>query len=49
MGRLIASLPGAPFVRIVLGVLLVVLVLAGLVVFYEWLGGVLLDSGGTVG
>lgn len=47
--RLALALPGGPVVRAGLLVVIAVAVLAGLVVFYEWLGATLLDSGGTIG
>ena len=47
--RLHQSLPGPRAVRTVLLVLIVIAALAMLVLFYEWVGAVFLDSGGTIG
>jgi len=41
-------LPGPLVVRIVEAILLTVVVLVALHFFYDWLGNVILDQGGTV-
>ena len=42
-------LPGPPAVRILLFILLVLVTLALLGLFYEWLGSTFLDTGGQIG
>jgi hypothetical protein len=46
--RIYQSLPGPSPVRILAMTLIALVLLAILVVFYEWLGTTLLDSGGTI-
>ena len=48
MKRLYAALPGPAPVRVTLALVLLVGALVALHFFYEWLGAVLLDTGGTV-
>ena len=43
------SLPGPLAIRVVLALVIVAAALVGLHFFYEWLGNLLLDTGGTVG
>ncbi|HEX9643716.1 MAG TPA: hypothetical protein VGC11_06950 [Acidimicrobiia bacterium] len=47
--RAYAALPGPTAARVAASVGIVAVLLVGLHFFYEWLGGWLLDSGGTVG
>ncbi len=49
VARLLARLPGPPAARAVQAVLLVMATLALLGLFYEWLGGMFLDTGGQIG
>ena len=43
------ALPGPLPVRIAIAFVIVAIALVGLHFFYEWLGNLLLDTGGTVG
>ena len=43
------ALPGPLPVRIAIALALVAVALVGLHFFYEWLGNLLLDTGGTIG
>ena len=43
------ALPGPLAVRILIAFVIVAAALVGLHFFYEWLGNLLLDTGGTVG
>ncbi len=43
------ALPGPLPIRITIAVVIVAVALVGLHFFYEWLGNLLLDTGGTVG
>lgn len=47
--RLYHALPGGPAVRVIVMAVIAAAAVAVLVVFYEWLGATVLDSGGTVG
>lgn len=47
--RIYEALPGPSPIRILVMTLIALGLLAGLLVFYEWLGTTLLDSGGTMG
>jgi hypothetical protein len=47
--RLYRKLPGPTPVRVVLSVVIVAGALVGLHFFYDWLGTIILDPGGTVG
>ena len=47
--RLSALLPGATPIRVALLVVIAAVATTLLVVFYEWLGTTLLDSGGVMG
>ncbi len=48
MKRVYASLPGPAPLRITLAFGLLMVALVALHFFYEWLGAVLLDTGGTI-
>ena len=43
------ALPGPLPIRVVIAVAIVAVALVGLHFFYEWLGNLLLDTGGTIG
>jgi hypothetical protein len=47
--RLYHALPGARAVRVALLIVIAAATIVLLVVFYEWLGVTLLDSGGRIG
>lgn len=47
--RLYRMLPGPTVVRILLSIVIVAAALVGLHYFYDWLGTIVLDPGGTVG
>ncbi len=49
ISRIYQRLPGPSPVRILAMTIIALLLLAGLLVFYEWVGTTLLDSGGTIG
>lgn len=49
VARLFSRLPGPPAARALQAVLLVMATLALLGLFYEWLGGMFLDTGGQIG
>lgn len=43
------SLPGPVWLRLVFMAIMLVIAIALLVVFYEWVGNTFLDSGGSLG
>ena len=47
--RIYDRLPGPPVVKVLLLVVAVVITLALLGLFYEWLGSTFLDTGGQIG
>ena len=47
--RLYQALPGGPAVRTTVMVLIAAAALALILLLYDWLGGILLDSGGSIG
>ena len=47
--RSFQALPGPLAIRALLALVIVAAALVGLHYFYEWLGNLLLDTGGTVG
>jgi len=47
--RFYGMLPGPTPVRILLSIVIIAGVLVGLHFFYNWLGTIVLDTGGTVG
>ena len=47
--RIYDRLPGPPVVKVLLFVVAVVITLALLGLFYEWLGSTFLDTGGQIG
>jgi len=49
MRRLYSRLPGPPWARVAELVIAAAAVLVLLVLLYEWLGSVLVDTGGSIG
>ncbi|MGD2051696.1 MAG: hypothetical protein PVI35_04385 [Acidimicrobiia bacterium] len=47
--RLYRMLPGPTPLRILLSIVIIAGVLVGLHFFYDWLGAIVFDTGGTVG
>ena len=47
--RIYSALPGPTWARMIQAIVLVIISLALLVLFYEWVGDTFLDSGGTLG
>lgn len=47
--RIYSTLPGPTWARLAQAIVLVIISLALLAVFYEWVGDTFLDSGGTLG
>jgi hypothetical protein len=48
MKRAFLSLPGPMAVKVVLAVVILIVGLVALFFVYDWMGNVLLDSGGTI-